>query len=192
MNLSTRVIFCAFYFLGLVMLPMSSWATEKTATYTVTGNNVDQLIEDLNKKGIDGGWGNTKFSWSWSYQGNEKNNIFKVSSVKVETTYTITLPSWKGYDKASKCLKDSWDSMYSSLKKHEKRHVGIGKDVDKKIKEAILKLPGSESEASLKVAVDSAAKGIVDANKSDQDKFDTDTDHGRKDPNDPVKLSPCP
>jgi len=181
----------------VILVALSSFgpsfaAEPEIKKYNVSGDSVEQLVVDLDAKGVEGGWGHTRYDWQYTFTSKETDSQFKVATVNVTTKVVITMPNWPGYSSAGACLKASWDGMYKSLRNHENGHVERGKGVAAELKAALLAVPPQGSGEDLQAELESAASNVVAANKTIQDKYDTDTDHGRKDPNDPVQFKPCP
>ncbi|MER9119860.1 DUF922 domain-containing Zn-dependent protease [Mesorhizobium sp. M0954] len=185
---STPLIFILLTTFAVVAAP-----TKKS--YNVSGLTIEELASSLNASGPDGGWGETKNQWSYETKWVIDGDQLKVSKVSVKIETTITMPSWPGYSAASKCMKSSWDKMYKSLQNHEQQHMKIAQGVDDKIKNAILALPpqpSSSTQDDLTALSDATMQPIIETNNTAQDKLDSDTDHGKSDPKDPVTLNSCP
>lgn len=81
--------------------------------------------------------------------------------------------------------------MYSSLKNHEDKHVSIADPVAAALKNAIEAVGSKSTASALEAAVDKAANAVFAQNRKAQALFDTNTNHGRTDPRDPVVLRAC-
>ena len=101
----------------------------------------------------------------------------KVVSVEIVGGHTIEMPVWTGYTKAPQVCQAEWDRMWKALEKHEQGHALI-------YAEGVLKLEFTLSgiaEGTITVAELSTHLGNAMAKMEQaQDKFETDTDKGRK------------
>jgi len=160
-------------------------------TYIVSGSSAAELNRSLRANGPGQAVGRANYDWKYSFSYKRRNGKFAITDVKVSQSVHILMPEWKGYDKASRCLRQSWDRFYKNLLKHEQTHVRIGADVAGRIRKALRGIGPAESEAALKDAVRKAAgKIITEAEKANR-RFDRRTDHGRRDENHPVVLKSC-
>lgn len=159
--------------------------------YEVSGSSSKELIASLEKNGPEEGWGAIEPDWAVKYEWTETDGEFKITSVTVSVAIVKTMPNWRGYSSASKCMKASWDAMYASLDRHEKKHIDLTKGVSERIKNAVSKLPAFNSQSTMQKSVDSVTKKFVEENNLVQSKFDQDTEHGSKDPTDPIILKSC-
>jgi len=159
--------------------------------YEVSGNDSAQLIASLDLNGPGDGWGRTNHDWAVGYTMNELNKKHTVVKVDVEHSIRIEMPIWRGYSKSSACMKKSWDDMYRNLKKHEDKHVELGNGVSEKIKKMLLAIPAQDSKNELEALIKKINTEIQTENQAKQDKFDTDTDHGKNAGNDSIVLKPC-
>jgi predicted secreted Zn-dependent protease len=164
-------------------------------TYAVTGKTIDEVFISLEANGPGDGWAETRNSWSYACNLEQSGDSLVCKKASAKHTAEVLMPSWSGYNTASKCMKESWNAMYASLKKHEDRHVALAKGVDAKIKSALLAtppLPLNASQADIDAAFKNAADPVIADNNAVQEKFDADTGHGKNDPSDPVVLKACP
>ena len=184
------------YILSITCIYFSlSWSAVGAATtiskYEVTGNTAAELTDSLNANGPNGGWGLTEDNWYTEYKPSEESGKFKIATVTVSRTTTITMPIWRAYTDASRCLKKSWDDMYGKLKMHENKHVEIANIVSNRMKTELKAIPPQDTVEKLYELAAAKLALIEKENQLKQNKFDTDTDHGRNAGKDSVVLKSC-
>lgn len=193
--MATRIVSGQMTLLAWAMLLIAALPAKARAqaikSYEVSGKTAAELIASMNARGPNGGWGYTKFHWSLSYLAAPALGGFAATRVQVQANAEMTLPSWPGYKSAGKCMQDSWSAMLRSLRNHEQRHVQLGAGVADRVRSAVAALPVQPSKAALDAAAKGAMQAIVDRNEAEQRQFDRTTDHGRKDPLDPIVLRSC-
>jgi predicted secreted Zn-dependent protease len=128
--------------------------------------------------------------------GEEGTAVFDkatITSADVDLTVVITMPKWVEEGQASSEDQKSWDSAMDSLQGHENGHKEIAEQGAAALDKS---LPGtkvigtgttsSEAQGSamkkLSTAVSQKAKANVAATNDKQKQYDTQTDHGRKQP----------
>ena len=175
------------------ILVLSGYAvSQETKKYNVSGANADELIASMEANGPGGGaWGSYENKWGASGPIEVTNGKYRFTSVNVTYSYSITMPNWPGYRNASTCRKKNWDAMYLNLKKHEDKHIEMAKNVSSEIKSAAMNIIPQDTKAELEAKLSSVVKKRVAENQALQDKFDSDTEHGKTDPDNPVILNQC-
>ena len=161
-------------------------------TYKVSGKTLMDVSASLKAQEAKiGGTAVTRFKWNYKYQIAGQGTQYKVQGVVVDTVITVVMPEWTGYSAAAPCMRQSWDRMVKSLRSHENQHVEKGRGVDGDVKAALLAVPTQTSIEAVKAVATKAANAVIARNNVIQKKFDADTDHGRKDPKDPIILRGC-
>ncbi|MFK8078228.1 MAG: DUF922 domain-containing protein [Granulosicoccus sp.] len=175
----------------LVLVLVSAGYAQTINTYNVTGRSADELIESMRSSSPQGFWAHTRNRWKYNYKYYHVDGRYELGEVSVTRTVEITMPQWTDYSYASACQQQSWDAMYSSLRRHEDIHVAIADPVSAELKRAIEAVGPKSSATELESAIDEAANRVLEENKRAQASFDLDTNHGKSDPNDPVVLKAC-
>jgi predicted secreted Zn-dependent protease len=144
--------------------------SKKNGTYTVGG---ETLQEAKNKLG-SGEWGH--FHPIAGKVNPKLDKSKKVVSVEIVGGHSIEMPVWTGYKKAPKVCQETWDRMWKALEKHELDHGMV-------YQEALVKFEITLSGiAEGTIGVDELSKLVAKAMavmEQMQDKFESDTDHGR-------------
>lgn len=145
-----------------------SWGPKRTnIKYRVAGADLERANQFLAEREE---WGRFDGQFSYRWRGDARGNVL---SVKLEPSFTITMPTWRGYrDQPQEC-KDEWDAMWRALRRHEGRHhnifeQGLARLVGKL--ESLVGAKGTEVAALIK-----KENAII---QSDHNKFDRETDHG--------------
>lgn len=159
--------------------------------YAITGQSADELIQSMRSSSPQGFWAHTRNYWNYNYKYYQVDGRYELGEVIVTRTVEITMPQWTDYSFASACLQQSWDAMYRSLRRHEDIHVAIADPVSAKLKRAIEAVGPKSNAAELESAIDRAANRVFEENRRAQAVFDSNTNHGKSDPSDPVVLKSC-
>lgn len=89
------------------------------AKFNVPGKDIKSAVDFLNARGQ---WGNFNGNIKYKCWGNTGKVVYKVRLIP---SYVITMPNWPAYRNQTQKIKDSWDTMYKALKKHEGGHREI-------------------------------------------------------------------
>lgn len=118
-----RIFFALFIVFATISYAQAANPSVKTkfTYYNIEGHTAKELKRQMRKKGPKGFWAYTNWYVNWS------------SNCKVRVSIKITLPKWVNRSDASPGLKKSWDSMISSLKKHELNHGEHGINASKEL-----------------------------------------------------------
>jgi len=95
--------------------------TVTTSYYTVDGNSVDELRDQMNRNGLKGFWAYTSWYVSWS------------AACHVSLRIVYTLPRWRSRDVAPAELRTKWDKFLASLITHERGHGTHGRNAASEI-----------------------------------------------------------
>lgn len=115
-------------------------------------------------------WGLFEYSFPYKWMGNAQN----VSSVTIAPTFKITMPTWSAYKDQPQTCKDTWDSMWVALRKHEEGHRKL---FEQAMTNLISRLETSETTMSVRDVADLMDKASSDL-QGEQDNYDTKTEHG--------------
>ncbi len=149
-----------------------------TTTFTpdVTGTTLKAVLAQLQKFSEWGSGGGVITGTGDDGQIEAKpTDDGKSYTVALKGEFSMTLPKWKEYDKATDAQKKAWDAMIADLKKHEEEHVAIAyRGAQKLVKD----LTGLDVTLAPQKAADSQT-----AIQAAQDDFDSPakTDHGKQD-----------
>jgi RHS repeat-associated protein len=173
--------------------------TVNRTTYDVSGTTAKEAISNATKH--DGFAGNTHFenssTWksdvTWSRQRNGAVvATATVASVDVKTTITVDTPNWVDSAKAPEIEQESWNQYSKGLDDHEQGHVAIDIAGAADVGNAIAETPESQAtgrtpveamrKATTGLDAEAARRGraAVQNVRDKNNKYDEDTDHGRK------------
>lgn len=94
-----------------------AWGAKNAgAKFTVKANDLESACTFLESQGE---WGHFRGDIQYTSKGDADGNV---SSVVLQPTYTITMPSWPNLGKQPKTCKAEWERMYKALLKHEEGH----------------------------------------------------------------------
>jgi predicted secreted Zn-dependent protease len=145
-----------------------SWGAKKSnVSYHVPGATLGAAFEFLKTRSEWGEFvGDCRARWKTDGRGG-------VTSVKLEPTFSISMPSWPAYRKQPQACKDTWDAMYKALRKHEDEHR---ESFEQSIKATADQIGALETATGAKIQelLDSAKTELQDRS----DKYDKETEHG--------------
>lgn len=142
------------------------YAPYKQATYKIEGRTLKEVAQNIE---IRDEAGRTECQILVNRTHGTDGKILKV---KVIVEMTITMPVWPNYTKQSKAAKAEWDRAYNSLKIHENGHIKIIKERTKNFAALIIGMTDAES--------DNALTEKIEELKQANDKYNQETDYGRK------------
>lgn len=146
-----------------------NWGRRNTsATYRVRGADLDSVSRSLMARDE---WGRFESNLPYKWAGDARGNV---ESVTLEPTFTITMPSWPLYRNQPQACKDEWDAMWRALREHEDGHRDL---FEQGVATIVSKLESLDQATSGEV--DNLMKSTRKDIQSEQDKYDTKTDHGR-------------
>lgn len=146
-----------------------NWGKKNTsATYRVEGADLEAAANSMNGREE---WGlfesHLPYKWDSDAQGN-------ATSVTLQPTFTITMPSWPAYRDQPQQCQDQWDAMWRALRKHEGGHSDL---FEKGVAKVVRKLESLEPTTG--ADVDKLMTQTESDLQSEQNSYDTRTDHGK-------------
>lgn len=152
------------------------WGDPPTPTVTFTpeigGTTLKEALAELERMSEWGtGGGNLKGTGA-DDQVELTTTDGKNYTVVLKGEFFVTLPKWKGYDKATPAQKQSWDAMIANLRKHEEEHVAIQYRGWQKLIQTLTNLPVTQATAKMQESQEKT--------QAAQDAFDEKTEHGGK------------
>jgi predicted secreted Zn-dependent protease len=146
-----------------------NWGAKRlSAHYILKGADLEQALKVLMAREE---WGKFEGNFTYKWKADEKGNV---SSVTIEPTFTITMPSWPGYNKQPQQCKDTWDEMWHALRKHEDGHREIFEQGVAKLVKG-LEEAGDTTGREVDDVMQKARSDIQDQH----DEFDTQTENGK-------------
>jgi len=159
--------------------------------YYVSGMTAKQLASSIRALGPRNATGTTRVTFAYSYSRVTTKGFAQALNPVVKRDLTFRMPFWSAYHAASPCLQKSWTAMYASLSRHEIKRAQISEGYEEKIRRAILSVGRHRSNGALDRAVKAAVKKVLREHSAAQAKFDRETQHGAKDPKDPIVFRSC-
>ncbi len=146
-----------------------NWGRKNTsATYRVTGADLESVSSSLMARDEAGLFkGRLPYKWAGDAQGN-------VKWVTLEPSFTITMPSWPLYRNQPQACKDEWNAMWRALREHEDGHRSL---FEEGVSTIVRKLQSLDQTTG--GDLDNLMRQTISDIQSEQDKYDTSTDHGR-------------
>jgi predicted secreted Zn-dependent protease len=143
----------------------------RVSTYRIDGKTLTDAKKKLDARDEWGTYDATQ-NFKNSAQTDEDGNVVSVTMV---LNPQIEMPSWSGYNAATKEQKASWDTMYDALLAHENKHHEIQRQCVEDFKKAIKAAKDLDADA-LKDLVKESQQSC----QKKQDDYDSRSGHGAK------------
>lgn len=140
-------------------------STPRQASYTINAKTLEEaaaVVSQREEAGL------TEWFPNLSYK--TKDGV--ITSATVTVNLTVTMPNWPGAAKLSKAAKAEWGRFYRALADHEQGHVDLVHKHLENIADSLIGKTEDEAKAAFQQAIDDL--------QMESDKYDQDTDHGRK------------
>ena len=149
--------------------------------YDIRGTTWEELVRQIDSKGPEGSWGNAHTTIQYKFQMTQPaGGACAVTSVQTDANAKVSLPRWVNRSDGSASLQETWDSAYRSLELHERGHVQINLDGTRELERALKAVSPQATCDETKKQAHQVADRILSAVAQRQDKYDADTDHGRR------------
>lgn len=152
--------------------------------YAVHGANPQEIRTDINRARQDNGNGahdgSTRWDIKWTYRYNQRNNLYVVSSFKLDTQITIRLPQWTPPPNADPGLVKQWNEYLRALRQHEYGHAEHGTQAAKEISDRVKAIEPFKTKSDLQPALEEISRGTIDKFKKVDEEYDAQTNHGLK------------
>jgi len=155
-------------------------ASVKVEYYDIHGATWDELVSQINAKGPEGWWGNAGTKISYKYRSRGTANSCVIESVTVNADSTVHLPRWVNRNEAPAKLQAYWDGVLRSLDLHERGHVQISLDSARELERTLKTIPEQPTCDGLNALAGQQAQRILNEHSRKQDRYDAETDHGRR------------
>jgi predicted secreted Zn-dependent protease len=147
-----------------------TWGDPQRADYHAHSHKLQDLVNEVNAKFADGAacvrWPNDLHpQWHVDDQG-------YVTGVDLHAYLYASLPVWDHYPHASEAARVAWDACYQALTEHELGHCLIAYQAIQNLESELVNRPKHEAEQRL--------RELMHELQADQDRYDTETDHGVK------------
>jgi predicted secreted Zn-dependent protease len=134
-------------------------------------------VEEGTGKRFDG---YTKWYVRWNYRYQNQNSRCNITSVRVRTEVTITLPQWKPSRFPAKALSDRWNRYIRALTAHEHQHKNHGIAAHREILQLLQQFPSQPSCPDLETQANAAAHKIIQKYSQKDIEYDRVTRHGAR------------
>jgi predicted secreted Zn-dependent protease len=116
--------------------------SEKTRSYEVAGKTGAALLAAMDRRGPKHGFltraiAQTRYSVSWTIEWGETSTACRVKSIDGELDIIYTYPEVQGLPLA---LDRRWDRFLAGVKKHEKMHGDMARQMAKAVEKSVAKL----------------------------------------------------
>ena len=122
------------------------------------------------------GW--TQWEINWRYEYESSHETCSLTSHKVTTQITITLPRWTNQASASPELQRRWDNFWNALQAHENNHVRLSLQAATEVENMLDNLAPQSTCDALEAVINSKGQNILQANRERNAAYDRETNHG--------------
>lgn len=166
---------------GMTALPATAENVTKTYAYfSVGGTTLDELEEELNKRGPKVKKTGQRHPGATQMQFNtrlgylEKNGRCRISEASVSVKAKLILPRWRQRARGDDEARLVWDTLSGDIKRHEEQHVAIARDYARKLERKLMRLGRHKNCKIAAQKAEAAASTILAAHDKAQTKFDID------------------
>lgn len=157
--------------------------TIKNDNYTISGNNVDDVWDEIREHGPkndegDSYTGYTYWYIHWNYEQSNTAKGCKATDITVPVEVTFTMPHLKPTAETPNDVIVKWNTFMKNLQQHENGHKDIAIEAAQEIYDTLQTLPAATTCRALGLLVDKKARTIIDTYKQKEKKYDKDTNHG--------------
>ena len=150
----------------------------ETRYYPVQGSDLRTLHDSMQRNGPGGRYlAQTEWNIEWNYRWLESNGMCRLTSTHVDVAISMLMPRPEQADLFSSGLRQSWQSFYDALLRHEEHHRDYGIMAARELDDALASFTprpchGFQNELS------SLARDIVARYERLEKEYDRVTDHG--------------
>lgn len=152
--------------------------------YPVRGANPQEIRADMNRARQDNDNGphdgSTRWDIKWNYRYNVRDNLYVISSFKINTQITIRLPQWTPPRDADPGLVKQWNNYLRALLQHEYGHVGHGTQAAKEIGDRVKALESFKARPEVQSTLEGISSSAIGKYKRADEDYDAKTNHGIK------------
>jgi predicted secreted Zn-dependent protease len=158
--------------------------TIATNHYAVAGSTLSEIRNSINL-GRPGGVRATNdalTTWkiNWRTRVSTVNGQCQLDALTVETTISITLPSWRPPTNAAPQVLKRWLAYYTALQRHELNHAESGKRAARELRRRIEEIPSQADCSMLQAQIQAVADEVIAEYKRRDEDYDRETGHGAK------------
>ena len=172
----------------LLFLPLAAPAVTpslRVEHYMIWGVTARELREQMNKYGPVGQTGiradgYTSWNIQWRFDYDRTRSSCTAINIRVTTDLRMTMPSWIPPARATPALIARWKRFESALRRHEDGHVAIAAETGDEVLRVLRANPGGRDCAEVAARLNAAGQAVLEESKRRQDRYDRDTDSGRK------------
>jgi len=189
-KLMRSLCLAAVFWAGLLGATLPTCAAEDSLTITtnhfmVTGSTEAEIRKSINR-GRPGGPNSstdalTTWKVNWRTRVSTVNGQCQMDALTVETTISVTLPSWHPPTNAPPQVVKRWLAYYTALQKHEMNHAESGKLAAKDLRRRVLEVPPQADCGILQRRIQAVADEVIAEYKQRDVDYDHATAHGLKD-----------
>lgn len=179
-NFSRRLAVGALTLCGLALAAPSQAGVEidvKTTYYDVRGKSIESLDESIYRNapllnGKERALGQARLKFDANIDAEMTNRGCAVTDPNVSLDIVVTLPRWRGHNKADAGLQRLWSNFYGFVKRHEERHAEIAMKHAKMLERVFSNVPTAPNCKLLRARLMAGAKRILTQHKNAQERFD--------------------
>jgi predicted secreted Zn-dependent protease len=158
---------------------ISEFAVLAIEHYEIRGETLEELNLEMRAKG-QGGNAHTTGRINYDFVCQGSGGLYAIKPTGSTCIAKIRMPRWYGVERASTSDKAVWKTYYDKLLGHEMGHVAICADTAKKVLNALESMPTAPTCDGIYQDARRRATKIIESMQSRQEKYDGDSDSGRR------------
>jgi predicted secreted Zn-dependent protease len=159
--------------------------TLRTNYYPVVGATFREVRQSMNAARPGGRAARTDAVTTWTIERHSKvesvSGECRLTSFRTETRIAITLPLWRRPTNAIPEVRSAWSNYFVALRQHEQGHVDRALAAAAKLHAHIPTLSPDSDCDRLRLRIKVAADRIIAEHRQQEQDYDRQTEHGRKD-----------
>ena len=172
----------------LLCLPLAAPAVTPTLRvehYMIWGVTARELRAQMDKYGPVGlngirADGYTAWNIQWRFDYDRTRTTCTAIDIRVTVDLRMTMPRWIPPARATPALIARWKRFETALRRHEDGHVAIATESGDEVLRVLHAKPGGRDCAEVGARLNAAGQAVLEESKRRQDRYDRDTDSGRK------------
>lgn len=145
-----------------------------TVYYTVPGTTVEQINEQIARRGPQNGHaiGTTETRMTPRVRTRRINGTCQIEEADVALDLTVTLPQWSELGKADGRTRSAFERLSDHVEWHEQQHVEISQDYSARIEKALTEIPPQKTCRELMTKARALFKSMFEKHNDAQRAFD--------------------
>jgi predicted secreted Zn-dependent protease len=173
-----RGLLCILALAGISLPAESASIDKKYSYFNLYGKTAEDLDREIAKRGpklLQTGTrhpGATTMNFGLKTKITNDGTYCKLDRAYVTLDLKLSLPRWKGRERATQDMGIMWDTLSSDIKRHEERHALIARSYAIDLERSLENLPRNRDCKRLQANAESVAKDLLKRHADAQAQFD--------------------